>query len=324
MSLETDRSIGKLIERFLAHQDGRLRQAQISKARRESLRAHLATLSSEVGEATEIEEISPEFLSKYHHALSKMIDADRLTQTTASDKFAAAKTFIRWMWSEGIVMELPRNIDSCELTFTRTPREHRQFTFEEVHDILALPTPDRTRLYILLMLNCGFTQADVANLLPSEVDFEQGTITRKRTKTRGKTSVPVVRYTLWPKTLALLQQEQTEGGTRVLLNQRGEPLLTETLLESGKYKKTDNIRSAWNRLCKRRGVDLPLSGFRKTSASLLRSQPQFVSIYDHFLGHAPTSVADRHYAAAPQTVLEDGIRWLREEQRIAEVFAVDA
>ena len=49
---------------------------------------------------------------------------------------------------------------------------------------LVTNTSDRTKLYILLMLNCGMTQKDVADLQKTEVDWDAGYISRKRSKTR--------------------------------------------------------------------------------------------------------------------------------------------
>jgi hypothetical protein len=37
-------------------------------------------------------------------------------------------------------------------------------------------------LHLLLMANCGFTQQDVSDLSQDEVDWQLGTITRKRSK----------------------------------------------------------------------------------------------------------------------------------------------
>ncbi|NTV80798.1 MAG: hypothetical protein HGA24_05170, partial [Candidatus Aminicenantes bacterium] len=58
------------------------------------------------------------------------------------------------------------------------------------------------------MLNCGMTQKDVSDLLVSEVDWDEGRIIRKRSKTADVENVPVVNYLLWPETIRLLRQER--------------------------------------------------------------------------------------------------------------------
>ena len=64
---------------------------------------------------------------------------------------------------------------------------------------------DKTKLYLLLMLNCGMYQNDIAELLDEEVNWKNGTITRARSKTRDRNG-PVVTYKLWPETFALLKK----------------------------------------------------------------------------------------------------------------------
>jgi hypothetical protein len=46
--------------------------------------------------------------------------------------------------------------------------------------------------------------------------------------------------------------------------------------------------------------------------------------YDYFLGHAPVRIADRHYAKAPQEMLDQGIVWLGQEYRNAGCFQIPA
>ena len=146
------------------------------------------------------------------------------------------------------------------------------FTKPEIKSLLQKAS-DRTKLYILLMLNCGMTQKDIADIQFSEVDWKAGRITRKRSKTRRHDNVPEVSYLLWPETLKLLQREQNPAGEgRILLNESGRPLWYEELSEDGKYKKNDNVRSAFDRLRRKLKIEKPLISLKKTSASLIRGR----------------------------------------------------
>ena len=114
---------------------------------------------------------------------------------------------------------------------SKNPPPHRQkslpylsvlthcFCRRPIKTLLAGAT-DRDKLYLLLMMNCGFTQVDIANLKQDEVDFKAGTITRKRSKTQDYDKVPTVRYPLWKTTLALLKVFHDQKGDLVL---RGYP-----------------------------------------------------------------------------------------------------
>lgn len=54
---------------------------------------------------------------------------------------------------------------------------------------------------MLLGLNCGYRQTDIASIHPREIDWKRGEISRKRTKTVKKKRTPTVTYKLWPRTL---------------------------------------------------------------------------------------------------------------------------
>jgi integrase len=136
--------------------------------------------------------------------------------------------------------------------------------------------------------------------------------------------VPVVSYQLWSETLALLKQERSPGGKgRVLLNRNESPLVFDDVDKDGKPIKCDNIRNAFGRVCKKTDIGKPLKALKKTSATLLRGHRHYASLYDLFLGHAPTTMADKHYTLPPQDLLDEALGWLRDEFEIAEALKAE-
>ena len=95
-----------------------------------------------------------------------------------------------------------------------------------------------------------------------------------------------------------------------MVNDAGGHLKVESLDANGKLCKIDNIVSAFSRLKREVGIKKPLKLIRKTSATLLKSGKQFSGVEAVFLGHAPRSVADRHYAQVPQALLDAALKWL--------------
>ncbi len=71
---------------------------------------------------------------------------------------------------------------------TAPPAKIETFTAEEVRGLLAACDgfSERTKLYLLLMLNCGMYQNDIAELHADEVNWSKGTLTRARSKTRER------------------------------------------------------------------------------------------------------------------------------------------
>ena len=170
------------------------------------------------------------------------------------------------------------------------------FTVEEVRALLAACDgfSECTKLYLLLMLNCGMYQNDIAELHADELDLKAGTVKRARSKTRERG--PVVTYRLWPETSELLRRHRSNIGDRALTTDEGNPLV-RYWLEDGKMRRYDAIQSAWSRLATKMGgkTRLGMKHLRKTSASLLGQHPQFKFYANHFLADSPRTVADSHY-----------------------------
>ncbi|MCG6156366.1 tyrosine-type recombinase/integrase [Rubinisphaera margarita] len=288
---------------------------QLSVGRAYSVRLHLTYFQDWAGKDTSVSEIDGSLLLKYQSHLLDNVSQKGWTRTTANHYLKTLKAFMRWLWQTEIISTLPRVLDgkAGPLRINVNPPAVVVFTLEEISTLLNTAT-DRTKLYILLMLNCGMTQKDISDLQTTEVDWIEGRIIRKRSKTSQFDNVPKVSYLLWNATFRLLQQERSKNEEgRVLVNVNGAPLLTETLEENGKLKKTDNIKNAFDRLRNRLEITKPLKSFKKTSASLLRDSERFQSLEDLFLGHAPEKLSDKHYTKVPTNLLDTAVSWLEEQ-----------
>jgi hypothetical protein len=197
------------------------------------------------------------------------------------------------------------------------------WTPDEFHDTLGL-IPEDFQLYLLLMLNCGFTNIDVGELLKSEVRLDEERIVRQRTKTRRHEHPPVVNYKLWPKTAKLLRANWSDHETLALTNLAGSPLCVSKLVEkNGKTHET-----VWSSLGRRFGTlkeskpKIPrkeMRFLRKTGSTKLKSDKRFLTLDSLYLGHSFERIADKHYNAfdgEPYTPLDEAIEWLGSEFRV--------
>lgn len=292
----------------------------LSIGRLENLRAHLAVFCEWLGGEMTASEITGQTLVDYRDHLLRKVQAGAWSRTTANERMSAVKSLVRWLWQRDIIEVLPRVMDTKAkaLHIGASRSAVVTYTLDEIR-VLLRGASDRTKLYILLMLNCGMTQKDISDLNHSELDLHQGRITRKRSKTRNHESVPEVSYLLWPETLRLLQNQRSqESSGAVLLNSNGSLLRVEKRDASGKYQKIDNVRTAFERLRKKLDIGKPLKSLKKTSASLLRGNKEFSGLEHLFLGHAATSMSDKHYTTAPQELLDEAITWLGEKYEIAD------
>jgi integrase len=182
------------------------------------------------------------------------------------------------------------------------------WTVEEVRRVIDA-APGQLKLHLLLMVNCGMTQQDVSDLQDSEVDWTNGRVIRKRSKTDDCEDVPVVNYQLWPETWELLQKYRSRQDT-VLLTESGKPFVRKEIVGK-KLVKSDNIRSNFAHLQKRMGLKKSLKLFRKTASTMLEDHETYGRYVSHFLGHSPRSMKDKHYAAPSQKLFDNAVKWLR-------------
>lgn len=129
------------------------------------------------------------------------------------------------------------------------------------------------------MLNCGFTQIDISDLHPSEVDWEVGRIIRKRSKTNHHKNVPTVSYKLWDMTWKLLQEHGSRSGDRVLTTRQGKPWVEDGLKANGKRTKRDGINSNYRHLNTRHWTGVRSRGLLPNRTRTLRhSTPWFKGV----------------------------------------------
>jgi integrase len=162
---------------------------------------------------------------------------------------------------------------------------------------------ERQRLYMLLALNCAFTQKDLATLALADLqlDADPAVIDRIRHKTRGAGIRG--RWALWPETCELLRKRirQTPANAATnpqqlaMLTEDGRPLVNDE-------NDTDSVGLTWRRLL--RGINknaatirpLPFKTLRKTAADLILRLSTSESVQQLMLSHSRRSVAARHYS----------------------------
>lgn len=308
-TVSRERSVGVLAERWLDRRREKHAAGALSVSGTAQSKYRIDRFVAFVGADTGVEGITADRWERWHTHLLGAVNKGEWSGEWSKNLFATSKQFVRWLWQTEVLDNLPRNFDALKLRGSPA-RDIAVFDVADVRAMLAAATP-RFRLYLLLMLNCGLYQGDISELRRSEVDLVKGTITRQRSKTRGKGDVPTVTYALWPETVKLLREFMASDGEFALLNEDGKRLVRETLKADGTHSKTDAIRQAFDRLKEKVGVAGSIKLFRKTSASYLNTHTAYRSLVPYFLGHAPRSIAERHYARESDELLATAIEWLR-------------
>ncbi len=325
----TPKTIHQAVESFLARALVRVQSGTYAAGYYDSLQRALNHFADFVGRRVAVASINGHTLETYHTELMRKIEKD-WSPDYAAGFLRMVKIFVGWCYDTELLDSLPRNMrrGNTTLSIDGGHKKKPVFTNEEVK-ILLDNASERTQLYLLLMMNCGFTQIDIAELRPDQVDWKEGRVTRKRSKTEKHDNVPEVSYPLWARTFALLKKHGNQKGDRVLTNENGGALKVEVLQgERHKYAKIDNVATAYGRLVRkltgkparklRKKKDdkpallksaKPIKAFRKTSPSRLEDS-EFSSCARWFGGWSPKSVADKHYIRPPQELFDRAVRWL--------------
>jgi len=317
-------TMAKLVKSFLAHKLNQAKQAAKSLDRYDKLRVCMDG-NKETTKAPSLLHVIPpgQLLAdthqlnlafrRYRDVIQGLVADGVISDSLGRDRLQAAKQLMNYAHAEHHVESIPR-IFGSEYFVGVTDKEIKPFSIDDTR-ILLDSADERTRLYLLLALNCGMTQSDISNIKPAEFDAKAGTITRKRSKTRKQKSAKVVCYKLWPETLDLLKQEQSDSADYVLTTASGECLAKKDAT-TGKLHSTDGVRRAFNRLMTivAGNVEkLTFKSLRKTSATTLEGHDKHERLGDVFLGHAARMQRHKFYANYSQDGFDDALAWLHDE-----------
>jgi len=250
------------------------------------------------------------FLGAYRTKLLDAVARNRQSPEDAKHHLRTVKALLKWGYEQERLDTLPRNLLSAEFAKVDIkPPSPKTFTLVELRTLYAKAN-GRMRLWLLLGLNCGYLQADIASLSHEMVDWKLGTIRRSRQKTGVDSE-----HKLWPEALRLLREyatDPTEHPDTLLLNSHGHVLYAETRKDDGKVTKKDTIGHAFKRLANDAGVRLTFKHLRKTAASAIEREyqktPHVAKLY---LSHDIRGI-QQHYTEQSYELLHAATDWLCE------------
>lgn len=201
------------------------------------------------------------------------------------------RRFVSWLWTQKQIDELPRNLKTKQHRKKKVYKEVKRFTGVK-KSLEALPA--EKRLWAMLGLNCGMTNADLGETTWNQIDQKNWTLIRRRVKTGTNPETPTVTYKLWPETIALLQALPRRTGL-LFLTETGSPLYKSWYDLEGRVHKKDLFASYWNKLDPKPSISL--GKFRSIAGTALKEDKRYRDFRDYFLAHAPRTMADQHYSA---------------------------
>jgi integrase len=240
---------------------------------------------------------------------------------TANQALNTAIGFIKYLFDEGGTTYF--KINYSEVRIERIFEDVQIPPIEYVQDVLK-EASDRTKLFCLLMLNCGFTQGDIGDLRVRQLDWTTGILWHRRKKQKDKQKTPTIYYKLSNTTLALLEKFAQKHGEFLLTTKNGTPywrydykeksftdpggpildedgtfhgMSEDTILSIKTAVRCDTIATAYLRLTtrlKKKGIQTwSLKYFRKCSSDHMDTYNP--NCHRYMVGRFPAGVDEKSY-----------------------------
>lgn len=319
----TNRTVAHFRKEFMADRETQVRLGDMEPKTYEELESGLKWISTLKDDAGLILPETADVSSIVSAVVKRMNNAIKVcglkTKDAKKKRWGFFKRLVKSLAENGII-PMPINIDSNDFKFGKKGKNEtkavKKFDTKRVVEFVK-KLPSRLRLYAMLGLNCGMTQVDMAEMTKDMV--VDGILTRKRVKTEAIEGVPTVSYRLWPETLKLLAEHESDHPTLYLTSSEGTQLVTK-VLENGKVKEKDLCELAYKRhfsvkdkaTGKKKSLkpEITLKNFRSISSTLIESHEFYGRYGEFFLGHSPKSIKYKHYAAPSDELFDKIMAWL--------------
>ncbi|MCA8998818.1 MAG: hypothetical protein KDA80_17600 [Planctomycetaceae bacterium] len=319
--VDDEKSISGQLDKWLSHRQrlGKLKAKNPEKhkdfpslATYGQNEAHSKTIKDYVASedvADNIEAISSAYVADFRDFLIDKVEDEELVPKSALNILSTFSLFVDWMALERELIPRPNLMSKRgwkKLSFDPQPYPMTVATFRAVYE----KADELARLYILLMANCGYTNKDISDITPQQVNWTKGRIKRKRSRAIGYSNAPIVDRPLWPETFKLLKKFGKKDGERVLTSETGAALVTAGRKDLVAEKVKDAIVEAGFKS----GPHYRPKDIRSGCATLIDASKRHDGWETYFLGQSPTSVADRHYVGEngdKQEQFDEVTMWLR-------------
>ena len=223
---------------------------------------------------------------------------------TKNKRLGFFRRFIAYLVEIDVLEKTPKNLKS-KLHRFRIPKKSIK-TYDNVKAMIER-LPAKLKLWALLGLNCGMTQADLGALTWEMIDLKKKTLTRKRVKTEQHDDVPTVTYWLFPETVdGLLKTSYRKG--LVFRTRDNQPM--HTTIYKGEGVAVQDLFSTYWKRCKPK-PEINLGKFRHVGATALKTNILYRGLVDYYLGHAGSTLADSVYSAEADNPFFQALKHVR-------------
>lgn len=223
-------SLHELCNRFMAFKESRKRSGELSQRMYDEYLSVCNTLLAELGKETAVNAINPTTLSKVRDRWAVQYGVNGL-----SKRITQARSLFKFAYDEDLLEKPIRYGQSFSKPTSKTIRKHRiekgrlDFTKEEILSMLQHANPTQKAM-ILLGINCGLGNSDIADIEHGHIDFANSMLTYDRNKTATPRRCPLWKETI--DSLRLAITSRPESNSKVFVSKNGKDY-------------TDEARTGW-------------------------------------------------------------------------------
>ncbi len=268
-----------LVNRWLTRQYERTKAGKLADSTFDSYQSIVGHMLGVLGKLAPVTGLRPADFTR----LADRIKA-KYGPTTASKHVTVCRMVFKWAYENEVIDTPPRFGDEfriaskAEKRVARWVRGRQVYTADEVRRLIDAADV-HLHAMILLGINGGYTQKEVAHLRLDEIDLEAGQIDHLRPKTKERRTVP-----LWKETIEAIQAsiehrptpkvDEAEG--LLFITRTGKPWVRESLVtvtdkktgrERKRLSRTDAVNLQFRKLLRRLNIDLVDSAFGKLRAT---------------------------------------------------------
>ena len=224
VAVPDERTISRHVDRWVQTQQARVAAGQMAPDQADNLRIALYHFRDWLGVTAPVDGIDAgKFHDFYLWCLAKDWSNDYKKKV-----FGTARTFIRFLWESDVIL-LPKNLESKGFRFNAGNKVIVTWTPLEFRNMLKASS-GQLKLHLLLMANCGMTQQDISDLEDGEVDWQEGRILRKRSKTSARSPRRPSTTNCGPSPSSCSLKMYRSDTPTVLLTESGRPFVRKKLV----------------------------------------------------------------------------------------------
>lgn len=302
-------TVGNVLNSYLHHQKLRVESGDITQLTWDDYKTIGSVVQAELGKATDVSKLKPANFAAFRIKLGGKYSPSRLSKIVT-----VCRQAFTWAYESETIDALPRFGPDFKVASKKQHRKHRAdsgkklFSREEILSLLEAADA-KWKAIILLCVNGGLGNTDIAELTFSHLDLDGGWIDYARRKTGIDRRIP-----LWLTTVEALRKAIEERPTPkpdakelVFLTGHGRAMIRLT----GKGTRTDQTVQNFRGLIKKAGLEGGgLYWLRHTFQTIgdeARDHPATTAI----MGHADNSMAGNYR----ETISDERLRAVTDHVR---------